>query len=196
MVQKKDIIDAILMASGFSKRFGKENKLLVNFNGKPLARHTLELVCNLSCHFNKIFLVANENKVCDLAYDLPVTIIRNENPERGQRESIRLGVKESNANYYMFFPCDQPLLNSETVESILEKRKEGFIVQPSFNGKVGNPALFSNYFRDSLINLAEGECGRDIKKKYPNRIITIEVKREEVLLDIDKPEILHKILNI
>ncbi|MDR2159652.1 MAG: hypothetical protein LBP23_06260, partial [Treponema sp.] len=35
------------MASGFSRRFAPENKLLVPFRGKPLARHTLDLVLGM-----------------------------------------------------------------------------------------------------------------------------------------------------
>jgi CTP:molybdopterin cytidylyltransferase MocA len=55
---KTDKINAILMASGFSRRFGSANKLLATFRGKPLARHTLELACALDV-FNRVFLPAN-----------------------------------------------------------------------------------------------------------------------------------------
>ncbi|MBQ2680148.1 MAG: NTP transferase domain-containing protein [Firmicutes bacterium] len=34
--------DAVILASGFSRRFG-ENKLLLNLGGKPLFSHILEL---------------------------------------------------------------------------------------------------------------------------------------------------------
>jgi CTP:molybdopterin cytidylyltransferase MocA len=54
------------MASGFSRRFAPENKLLVPFRGKPLARHTLDLVLGMDC-FAGIFFVAACNEVAALA---------------------------------------------------------------------------------------------------------------------------------
>jgi molybdenum cofactor cytidylyltransferase len=207
-------VSAILMASGFSKRFGEKNKLLAPFRGKALARHTLDLVCGLGC-FRRIFFVVADDAVRDLAGDLPLTLIRNEHPERGQRESIRLGLmaaagdseisggsgvvqaKDENpaAEYYMFFPCDQPLLEGETVRRILEARRPGRIVLPCCRGEPGNPALFSGDFRKELLSLAEGEQGRDIIRRHPESLIRVEIPAAQFpdyspLADIDDPETL------
>ncbi|MDR2535538.1 MAG: nucleotidyltransferase family protein [Treponema sp.] len=187
-----DTIDAILMASGFSKRFGNVNKLLLPFRGKALARHTLELVCGVP-YFQRIFFIAAAEPVMSLAQDLPVRIIRNEHPEQGQGESIRLGVEASDAEYYVFFPCDQPLLDQDTLGKVLEARSTGCIVQPAFQGEGGSPALFSRTFREELLCLQPGESGRLIKQRHPMSIITVELSRPEPLLDIDNQEILEYI---
>jgi CTP:molybdopterin cytidylyltransferase MocA len=86
------------MASGFSRRFAPENKLLVPFRGKPLARHTLDLVLGMDC-FTRVFFVAARDETAALARDGPerLRVIRNGHPERGQRESIRLGVEAASA---------------------------------------------------------------------------------------------------
>jgi molybdenum cofactor cytidylyltransferase len=187
----RDRIDAILLASGFSSRFGNANKLLSDFRGKPLARHTLDLVCGLGC-FNRIFFVAACNEVARLAERPGVTIIRNSNPDRGQRESVRLGVEASAGDYYMFFPCDQPLLGEDTIAQILENRRPGFIVQPRRREQPGNPALFSSAFRRELLALAPGARGRDIIQKHPDRVIPVELGDTLALIDIDYPELLEK----
>ncbi|MDR0524243.1 MAG: NTP transferase domain-containing protein, partial [Spirochaetaceae bacterium] len=93
----KQDADAVLMASGFSKRFGRADKLLTLFRGKPLARHTLELVCGLGC-FHEILFVTASPAVRELAEGLPVRVLWNEHPELGQNESIRLGVAASGAD--------------------------------------------------------------------------------------------------
>ncbi len=41
-------VDVILLASGFSRRFGGGNKLLRTFRGKTLIARALELACSLS----------------------------------------------------------------------------------------------------------------------------------------------------
>ncbi|MDR3343192.1 MAG: nucleotidyltransferase family protein [Treponema sp.] len=187
----KDSVDALLLASGFSRRFGSGNKLLVPFRGKPLARHILELVSSLNC-FDRIFFVAAEEGVISLAQGLPVTVIRNDRAEQGQGESIRRGVAASGAAYYMFFPCDQPLLDADTIFSLLNVRGTGRIVQPAFKGAPGTPAIFSNTFREELLSLAPGEHPRDIKGRHQTAVITVDLASPMPLLDIDDPEMLEK----
>ena len=190
-------IAAILMASGFSKRFNGLNKLLVPFRGKPLARYTLELVSALDFSGGIFFIAASEN-VAAIAADLPVvTVIKNNAPEKGIRESVRLGVEAagSGAGYYLFFPCDMPFLNADTVKSILDLRRHGRIVEPHFRGVPGNPCLFSGTFRDELLSLKEGETPRLIKERHPGAVIGFDVKNPSVLEDVDDEASYIRILN-
>jgi molybdenum cofactor cytidylyltransferase len=205
-----DRIYAILMASGFSKRFGEGNKLLAPFRGKALARHTLDLACGLG-GFHRIFFVAAEDAVLALAEGLPLTPVPNGHPEWGQRESIRLGLAAADeysrgaggtedcdgpAEYYLFFPCDQPLLDGATVRRIIEARRPGCIVQPRYRGEPGNPVLFSNVFRKELLNLAEGERGRTVIGRRRESLITLELTESSQpplwnpLADVDNPQTL------
>lgn len=192
---------AVLMASGFSRRFGRANKLIVPFDGKPLARYTLELVSGMGGFFSKIFLVTPYDEVAFLAEDLPsVTVIRNRANEKGQRESVRLGVEAASLAgsslaagapvlkgevYYYFFPCDQPFLDPPTVKRVWEARRPGSIVQPCYRGDPGNPSLFSASFETELLSLGEGEHPRDIKKRHPASLITVEIPDPLPLTDVD-----------
>jgi molybdenum cofactor cytidylyltransferase len=189
----EDILDigkaaAILLASGFSRRFGSENKLLVPFRGKPLARHTLDLVCSMDC-FSGIFFVVQDERTAALANGLPVVVIRNNAPEKGRRESVRLGTEAAGeSGYYFFFPCDQPFLDAETVRLMLAARRPGCIVEPCFKGCHGSPSLFSAVFRDELLTLGEGEKPKIIKARHPEAVISVEIPNRLALFDIDKPE--------
>jgi molybdenum cofactor cytidylyltransferase len=190
-----DSVAAILMASGFSLRFGERNKLLEPFRGKALARHTLELAAGLAVSFaGGIFFVVPDEETTALAEGLagPV-VIRNRVPEKGQRESIRLGLEAAGSSpaYYMFFPCDQPFLDPVTAGLILGARERGRIVQPRCLGERGSPVLFCRSFRDELLNLGPGEHGRDIIRRRPDRLITINIPcrpgSPSPLTDIDDP---------
>ncbi|GHV11148.1 hypothetical protein FACS189491_01870 [Spirochaetia bacterium] len=203
-----DRVDAILMASGFSSRFGDENKLLIPFRGKPLVRHTLELAARLSGaeepalagegggnsgFFHRVFFIAADTRVAAQAADLPVTIIRNHHPDLGQRESIRLGVSASEAEHYLFFPCDQPLLDEATLTLLLDHRSEGRIVEPVFLGNPFSPTLFSSSFREELLILGPGEHGRDIKRRHRDLVVGVEIADPSILEDIDDPETLKRL---
>ncbi|MDR2479207.1 MAG: nucleotidyltransferase family protein [Treponema sp.] len=196
-------IFAVLMAAGFSRRFGAQNKLLVPFRGKPLARYTLELACSLDC-FSGIFCAAASDDVAVLAAGLPITLVRNAAPEKGQRESVRLGVQAAavflsaagraaeNA-YYLFLPCDQPLLDAATLRLMINARQKGRIVEPRFQGRSGAPSLFSGVFHDELLALGEGELPRIIKTRHREAIVPVEIQDPSVLLDIDTPEDLRRL---
>jgi molybdenum cofactor cytidylyltransferase len=178
------------MASGFSRRFAGADKLLSPFRGKPLARHTLELAAGLvrTGVFTRAFFIVAADEVAALASGLPVTIIRNGRPGLGQRESIRLGAAASEADYFMFFPCDQPLLDRTAVLGILEARREGCIVEPGIQGEGRNPCVFSRVFREELCSLPPGGKGRDIKARHQDRVISVEVAEPLRFTDIDSPE--------
>ncbi|MDR3338425.1 MAG: nucleotidyltransferase family protein [Treponema sp.] len=197
----EDRVYAVLMASGFSRRFGRANKLIVPFDGKPLARYTLELVLDRGFFFSSIFLVTAYDEVAVLGEDLSgITVIRNRANEKGQRESIRLGVevsslaeaslvsrapKSGGEAYYLFFPCDQPFLDPPTVKRILEARRPGCIVEPCCRGEPGSPSLFSAFFKTELLSLGEGEHPRDIKKRNPAALISVELPDPLPLTDVD-----------
>ena len=199
-LSESSAIAAILLASGFSMRFGGQNKLLFPFQGKPLARYTLELAASMNFS-GGIYFVAASCEVTALAADLnAVTPIKNSSPEKGQRESVRLGVEAAGmeTDYYIFFPCDQPFLDAGTVESILGAREHGFIVEPRYRarfggpGLPGSPCLFSTVFREELLSLAEGETPRIIKGRHPEAIKAVEISNPLALEDIDDEETLKK----
>jgi molybdenum cofactor cytidylyltransferase len=181
-----ETIDAILMASGFSRRFGSGNKLLQPVGGKPLALRALELVCSLP--FKTVHFVAADAGVTRLGDGFPVRTHHNTNPERGQRESVRLGVLASDAEHYMFFVCDQPFLDAETVLSICGKAAPGKIVFPVYNGKPAPPNLFSKAFREELLALEDGENARAVKSRHPDALIRVPAAHGRVLADIDTYE--------
>ena len=189
---------AILLASGFSKRFGERNKLLVPFRGKPLARYTLELVTKMNFPGGVYFVVASD-EVAALVADLSnVRVIKNTAPEKGLRESVRLGVEAAgtDAAFYLFFPCDQPFLDIGTVQGILDVRENGCIVEPRYRGKPGNPCLFSAVFREELISLDEGETPRLIKARRPEALRGVEVSNPLIIQDIDDEETFERLITV
>ena len=185
-------VAAILMASGFSERFGGQNKLLVDFRGKPLACYTLELAAGMR-FTGGIFFIASSREVAALARDFEIVhVIKNAAPEKGLRESVRLGVEAAGTepDYYIFFPCDQPFLDAVTVRRVLDARESGCIIEPRYGGRPGNPCLFSASFREELLSLNMEETPRLIKTRYPQALRGVEIANPLALEDIDDEETL------
>lgn len=189
-------INAIILASGFSRRFG-ENKLLVEFQGKTLVEHIMDKV--LACNFNSISIVAKDREVLDLADKRGINTLLNQNSHLGQSESIKIGLKRSlSADGLMFFVADQPLLDIETIKLLINEfknNKENIIV-PTFNGKKGNPVIFPVKFKDDLLKTEGDTGGRNVIKKHISSVNFVELKDENALKDIDIREDYKKIKDL
>lgn len=186
-------VDAIVMASGFSRRFGAQNKLLLPFKGVPLARRTLLTALGSSC-FNTVYFVYSQAEVGALAKGLDVQAIHNPNAHQGQSAGIRLGVAASLADHYLFCPCDQPFLDASTLQAIVSARGLGKIVFPVHAGRPGSPALFSAAFRPLLLALQPGRHARDIRRQHPEAQLPVEIPSPLPLRDIDTPQDLDDLL--
>lgn len=180
-------VDAILLASGFSARFSMGNKLLWPFAGQPLATHTLGLVCSLP-YFTKVHFVYASPAVGALARGYNINAIQNTQPQNGQGESVRLGVLASSASYYMFFPCDQPLLSTAYIAALLHKRSHGKIVLPTSGGQPYSPTVFCSSFRQRLLKLKGGQSPRSIFAAQPGCLLHVPLPSAWPLQDIDTLE--------
>lgn len=180
-------IDAILMASGLSRRFPGGDKLLAPFRGAPLASHALHLYSGMGV-FRRVILVCANRQVARLAQALPIDIVDNLRPELGQRESIRLGALASRADGLLFCPCDQPLMDEDTVSRIVAGGRAGRIAVPTCDGQPGAPVLFSRAFAGELMALADGETGKAIMARHPRAVDFIPVANPLAFCDVDTPD--------
>ena len=185
-------VDAILMASGFSRRFAQGDKLLYPFLGEPLILRTLRLFTKVE-GVRRVLLVCANPEVAALASGLPIEVIHNARPELGQRESIRLGVQVSDAEGYLFCPCDQPFLDAEAIGAILRAGKAGRIALPIYEEKPRTPVLFSAAFSGELQALGEGESGKTVYRRHMGCVDKMTVDRPWAFWDIDTVEDIHRL---
>lgn len=189
------MINAVVMASGSSKRMGT-NKLFLTFNKRTLIENTLDII--LKCGFSNITLVSSYNDVLALGHNKNLNCVYNQEGQEGKSSSIKLGINSSPpCDGFMFFPSDQPFLDVETIKvlmGIFEKNKNMIII-PSFKGQVGSPVIFPSGLSAELLNLKGDLGGKNIIKNYPDNVLYIEVENENFLMDIDTKEDYEKIIS-
>ena len=172
------------MASGFSNRMG-QNKLLMKYNDKFLIEHTLNIVSK--CNFKKKILVTQYEEIKELGEKLNYKVVINNSPNKGQSESIKLGVKNSpKCDGYMFFVGDQPLLNKDDIEKLVKVFKEdtNYIVIPKYKDKCGNPVIYPIIYKEQILN----GIGNGLITFDKNGVITTLNKSCESLLNINSEE--------
>jgi CTP:molybdopterin cytidylyltransferase MocA len=93
----------------------------------------------------------------------------------------------------MFFPCDQPLLDQETVRLLIDSARPGYITEPVCPGGNHSPSLFSASFLEELLAMKKGEHPRLLKTRHPQSLITVEIANPALLADVDTLEDLAKL---
>ena len=145
----------IYLASGNSKRFGEDNKLLKEIGTKPMYRYGLDRLAAIckDCENCEIIVVTQYEEIIKEVYEeiiqpiQRIEVYKNSGqtdkssskkiksivkttfcPESkyGISWSIKAGIKAAeDADYYAFFVADQPDMKRETIEGFLSFMADG-----------------------------------------------------------------------
>lgn len=187
-------INAIILASGLSKRMGV-NKLLLPLGNSTVINHFLR-------HFpyklfQKIIFVFSDRQVGDIAAQFPVFLCHNDSPEYGKSRSIHLGLEVCTASDgIMFAVADQPLLKSTTIYKLVNefKMNSTSIILPEVDGRPGNPVIFPADCAAELQQLRGDSGGRQVIQQHLKRVRSIPFESADEFVDIDTPGIYQKVV--
>jgi molybdenum cofactor cytidylyltransferase len=183
----------ILLAAGFSRRFGVSNKLLQTLpSGCPIAlaaaKNLIEAI-PLS-----IAVIRPENKaLAQLLQEAGLKVFFCSEQDIEMADSLSAAIKFATGfnefkDGLVIALADMPYINAQTTAAIASKLSEGAsIVVPTYQGKRGHPVGFSAKFRVELEKLQGDEGARSILKRYPEEITFLECDDSGILVDIDTP---------
>ena len=190
-------IGCVIMASGMARRFGS-NKLLHDFQGEPVMNRILRTMS--AAPLAAKVVVTRHPEIKELCDEQNIPVILHDMPL--QSDTVALGVKAlqemcPEMTGCMFAASDQPCLSAESVTALCEafQREPAQIWRMSWQGSVGNPVIFPAFTFNELLNLPPDKGGGAVIKKHPDLVRTVEVQREQELVDVDTPEILEELLN-
>jgi len=185
----------IILAAGMSVRFGKPKQLLHLGN-----KYLLEWVLNaaLASRLTKVVLVLGyEHQKILLALRSKISLPRlqieiNPRYRQGQSRSLQAGLSavQNEFQSVMFLLGDQPLLQSATIDYLLENfwKSEKDICVPVYRGQRGNPTIFSRALYDRL-KAIDGDIGaRNIILENPAKVLFVEIDDQLAFADIDSQE--------
>ena len=161
----------IYLASGNSKRFGQENKLLQMIGTKPMYRYGLDRLIDLCKDYEgfEIIVVTQYQEIMKQTQYDPITTVFCPESKYGISWSIKAGIKVAkDAEFYTFFVADQPNMKRETIERFLsfmaDESCELGCVRTEEN--LGNPVWFSKKYKRELLSLTKDQGGKKILKKH------------------------------
>lgn len=192
-------VSGVLLAAGLSSRFGDDPpKQLVRTGGVPQVRRIATEA--LASSLDELIVVVGHraDEVQSLVDDLDLRKIENGNYTDGQSTSVRAGlaaVSES-MDAVLFLTCDQPYLDRQTIDQILDAYRQAptKILVPTHKGQRGSPVLFSRALFAELAGLEGDRGGRQLFAEHPGEIQSVELLSGQPLADFDTPAELAALL--
>lgn len=181
----------IILAAGSSSRLGRPKQLL-DYKGKPLLQHTIDISAQLACEAGVLVLGANGKQIEEKVDPKGLDLITNENWEEGIASSIRGGLshlleKKPDLKNVLFLLSDQPYLSVEIIDKLLAAHKKNeTITACKYQDQVGVPVIFNHTFFIDLTQLKGDEGAKKIVMKNIDVISTIPFEGGEV--DVDTEE--------
>ena len=180
----------LLLAAGESSRYGK-NKLLEMVDGSLMYKHACDILSAFD-HSHRI-VVTRFAEIEKAALCAGMFVVRNDEPEKGIAWSLHKGLLQLRQQTELLkgvlcMVCDQPWLQKETVQHILElaAAQPDRIVCAGTKEHPGNPVWFGASYMDELLQLQGDTGGRQLLRKYPEKLIYCPVAERE-LQDVDRP---------
>lgn len=190
IVKKK--IALVLLAAGDSRRF-HGNKLLSEWNGKPMFRAIVDQVRLLPEEsFAERMVVTQYHVIAEELQPLGFRAVQNRESFLGISHSIHLALDQlkeaAETEAVCFAVCDQPWLTAGTIEKLLQGwENSGKGIGCLINrGELGNPVVFSRAYFPELYQLSGDVGGKQVVRRHLDDVWTCEPAEAKELDDIDE----------
>jgi len=188
-------IAALVLAAGRSTRMGGPNKLLAEIAHRPLVRIAAEAA--LASRAKPVIVVAGHQRseVEKVLAGLPVEIVHNPDFADGLGTSVRAGIAAVPAEVdgAIVLLGDMPQVDARLIDRLIaafDPDRGALVVVPTFEGKRGNPVLWSRRFFPDLMAI-DGDVGaRHLIGHYGEAVAEVPVEGKAALVDVDTPEAL------
>ena len=166
-------------------------KLLLDLQGKPVIRHTVERV--IAAGFAPVLVVVGpEHEALRRALDgLGARLVVNPAPEAGQASSVRVGIQAvpAEARAALIALGDQPGLSLEVMSRLRQAigAPGTSIAAPRYTDGLGNPVLFATAVFPELLTLSGDRGARSVVERDAARLALVDVATP-MPSDLDTPE--------
>ena len=189
------MISAVILAAGKSRRMGTQNKLLLQIGSEILIRKFVKSVCASAADAVLVVLGHEAEKIKAVLQDQALQFVKNTCYEKGMTTSIHSGIGAASTESVGLMIClaDLPFAETSDFNRLIQaftdfrRTESSLIIVPVFQGKRGNPVLFSGEFRDKLL-AHNGEGCKGIVSKYSQSVREVSMENDNLLRDIDTLE--------
>lgn len=202
-----------ILAAGLSRRMGVLNKLVQDIDGAPMVRRVAQQA--LASRGDRVFVVVGHeaDKVREALSGLPLGFVDNPNYREGLAASVRAAAQAARrGEALMICLGDMPQVSTAVMDRLIEAyhgRAAGdhasagggtggdhgspdkAAYQPEFEGRRGNPVLWTPRAISLLTALRGDEGARAVLKSLGDAVMAVPVRSGGIFMDIDTPQALQ-----
>ncbi|MBV1879646.1 MAG: nucleotidyltransferase family protein [Pseudomonadales bacterium] len=194
------MIDAIMLAAGNSKRFGRDKRRAVLASGESVL---LSSINNVIDEVEQLLVVLRSDdaeyatQLKHLVNNPGLSFLCAPDSAKGIGHSLANAIhtisqrKTGLCQAAFIFLADMPYVNRTTIQSMRSeytaRQSNKPIILPSMAGKTGHPVLFSQSYFNQLKNLSGDQGARRIVNAHPEQVFRVDVIDPGIFLDIDRP---------
>jgi molybdenum cofactor cytidylyltransferase len=188
---------ALIIAAGFSRRFGSDKRLYKLKHDDPLLIATLRPYRRVFANV-AVVVRSSDSELSRLMADrlgrnAPI-VVPTDQAHLGMAASIADGVRALAAWDYLFLGLgDMPYVRAETLEQLKTRMDRArldripCIVVPTLGNIPGHPVGFSREFFAELLALTGDRGARSVVDAHPPAVVRIAIDDPGIVTDIDHP---------
>jgi molybdenum cofactor cytidylyltransferase len=167
-------MNAIVLAAGFSRRFGSP-KQLFELDGEPLVRRAARTAAEVAKTI--VVIPCGVPAIRDALSGLDIVIVENGGAAEGMASSIRAGVTASSGDVLLLV-CDQPGVTAEHLRALTSTGAS--LAASGYNdGTFGVPAFFAAEWREELLSLRADRGARRVLNEHRDQLAVVPLARAE-----------------
>ncbi len=187
-------IGAVLLAAGFSRRFGAGDKRLAPFRGTTIATSTATLYVAAFAEV-RVVIRADDEALSTLLSQLPATNISlctTEEAHLGLGHSLASGCANLEWDWAFVGLLDMPYVRRETLNTLIDacaraQDTRTTIIQPRYKEQPGHPVGFQRAHFQALSELRGDVGAKSIVEQHHKHIEFVDTGDRGVIDDIDRP---------
>ncbi len=191
----RPMVGGIILAAGASSRMGRAKALLPSGDGRTF----LECLASgfSEAGLDPLLVVAGSHadEIAALvrAKSLPLHLVVNPRPERGQLSSLVAGLDALAGraiDAVLVTPVDHPLVSPATVRRVVDAWRESgaLVVRPERSGRHGHPVVFAAALFDELRHADLSVGARAVIARHSAEVLDVPVGEPGAFEDIDTPD--------
>lgn len=192
---KSPRIAALILAGGRSSRMQGPNKLLAEIDGRPMVTHMVSAA--LASLASSVIVVSGHQaeEMSEALKGLDVTLTHNPDYTEGLSTSLKTGIAAlpDDLDGVIIGLADMPSITPEHLNRLIatfDPEEGRSICVPTFEGKRGNPVLWSTSFLDEMRDLKGDVGAKHLIGQHEEEVVDVPMPDDAPLRDIDTAEAL------
>jgi len=185
------MIAAIILTAGLSSRTKGSNKLLLNYKGKKIIKHSVKSILNSKINHTVVVLGKNKEKIKkEIPKSKNISFVYNSNYKQGMASSIIAGINSlpKETTFFFISLADMPEIKSTHYNKMISmsNKNSKLPIVPFYQSQQANPVLFPIDFKNKLATLKGDRGAKKILAK--SKIKKIIFTSNAFIKDLDTLE--------